>query len=279
MVGEEVSKVSRSKKRSTLEIATIVFLLLFLYFLLRPSGGQNLPQGQFGTPRAAILDQLSLYLPNQNFVQSSTDILTNAGFEVDYYGGNEVTVDLYRRLPSLGYKLIIMRVHSGLMLKENKITKNVAFFTSEPYSTTKYILEQLRDEVTPAIVSFTPVVMENMPVYFAITPEFIKSSMEGRFENAVIIMMGCDGLVYTPMAEALIERGALVYIGWNDVVTIDYVDNATLHLLNGLIVEKKTIWDAVMKTREEIGPDPHYPAELVFYPNIVEVRNFTIRVE
>jgi len=273
-VGEEVSKVSRSKKRSVCEVVLIIFLLSLLYLFLRPSGGQNLPQGQLEKSRAAILDQLSLYLPNQAFVQSSTAILTNAGFEVDYYGGDAVTVDLYRRLPSLGYKLIIMRVHSGLLLEENEITKNVTFFTSEPYSTTEHVLEQLRDQVVPAIVSFTPVVMENMPVYFAITPEFVKSSMDGRFENTVIIMMGCDGLVYTPMAEAFIGRGTLAYIGWNDVVTIDYVDNATLHLLNGLIAERKTIWDAVWDTREEIGPDPNYSANLVFYP--VEVGGYTV---
>jgi len=236
-----------------------------------------LPEGQLGTPRAAILDQLSLYLPNRTFVQSSMSMLTDAGFEVDYYGGNEVTVGLYRRLPFLGYKLIIMRVHSGLMLKGEEITKNVAFFTSEPYSTTKYVLEQLRDEVAAAIVSFTPVVMENEPVYFAITPKFVKSSMEGRFENTIIIMMGCNGLSYTPMAEALIGRGALVYIGWNDVVTIDYVDNATLHLLNSLIADGKTIWDAVMDTREEVGPDPYYPAELVFFP--VEAGKYAVVVE
>jgi len=79
-------------------------------------------------------------------------------------------------------------------------------------------------------------------------------------------MMGCNGLSYTPMAEALIQRVALVYMGWNLPVTIDYVDNATLHLLQGLIAEEKMIGEAVLDTREDIGPDPDYDAELVFYP-------------
>lgn len=107
---------------------------------------------------------------------------------------------------------------------------------------------------------------ESEEAYFVITPKFVRSSMKGSFDNTLIIMMGCDGLIYTPMAEALIGRGALVYIGWNDVVTIDYVDGATIHLLEGLVTGGKTIWDAVMDTRGEIGPDPYYPAELVFYP-------------
>jgi hypothetical protein len=276
-VGEEVL---RHKKRPIFEVVIFVFVVLLLslifYSFLRPSNVGQLPEN-LGTHRAAILDQLSLYLPNQAFIENSTSILENAGFDVDYYPGNEITVDFFRRLPSLGYKLIIMRVHSGLMFKENKITKNVTFFTSETYSTSKYVLEQLRDEVVPAIVAFTPTFMENQPVYFAVAPEFVKSSMEGRFENTVIIMMGCNGLSYTPMAGALIQRGALVYIGWNLPVSIDYVDNATRHLLNGLISEKKTILDAVVDTRNKVGTDPNYDAELVFYPTTAEVQNFTVR--
>jgi hypothetical protein len=276
-VGEEVSG---PKKRPTFKVVVLVLVIFLLslifYSFLRPSNvEQKLPENQL---RAAIVDQLSLYLPNQAFIENSTSILENAGFDVDYYSGNEVTVDFFRRLPSLGYKLIIMRVHSGLMFKEDKITKNVTFFTSEPYSTTKYVMEQLRDEVVPAIVSFTPTFMEDEPVYFAITPEFVRSSMEGRFENTVIVMMGCNGLTYTPMAEALIQRGALVYIGWNLPVSIDYVDNATLHLLNGLISERKTILDAVMDTRREVGTDPTYDAELVFYPVSSQSENYHVRL-
>jgi len=265
-------------KKSVREVVFVVFLLfLIIYLFLQPSDvDKNLPEDQLGTPRAAILDQLSLYLPNQAFVQSSMAILTNDGFEVDYYGENEVTVELYRKLPSLGYDLVILRVHSGLMQKGGEITRNVAFFTSEPYSTTKHISEQLNDEVSVGIPSLEPFEGDE-EAYFVITPKFVRSSMDGRFDNTLIIMMGCDGLAYTPMAEALIERGALAYIGWNDVVTIDYVDNATLHLLNGLIAERKTIWDAVMDTREEVGPDPYYPAELVFYP--VEAGKYAVVVE
>jgi len=149
LVGEEVS---RTKKRPIFEVVIFVFVALLLslifYSFLRPSNVGQLPEN-LGTHRAAILDQLSLYLPNQAFIQNSTSILENAGFDVDYYPGNEITVDFFMRLPSLGYKLIIMRVHSGLMFKENKITKNVTFFTSDTYSTTKYVLEQLRDQVVP----------------------------------------------------------------------------------------------------------------------------------
>jgi len=35
---------------------------------------------------------------------------------VDLWQGEQVTVDFYRQLPDLGYKLIVLRVHSGLLL-------------------------------------------------------------------------------------------------------------------------------------------------------------------
>jgi hypothetical protein len=136
-------EVSRPKKRPIFEVVVLVLVVLlvaFIFYSRRPSNaGQKFPENEL---RAAILDQLSLYLPNQTFIENTTSILTNAGFHVDYYPGNEITVDFFRRLPSLGYRLIIMRVHSGLMFKENKITKNVTFFTSETYSTSKYVMEQ-----------------------------------------------------------------------------------------------------------------------------------------
>jgi hypothetical protein len=90
--------------------------------------------------------------------------------------------------------------------------------------------------------------------------------MKGRFDNAFIIMMGCDALVYTDMAEALIDKGALVCIGWNGPVAADYVDGATLYLLQGLVAKEKTVGEAFLDTREAVGPDPDYGAKLVFYP-------------
>ena len=183
-----------------------------------------------------------------------------AGFNVDYYGGEVVTVEFYKSLPLHDYDLIILRAHSGLVVRDTEITHSVAFFTSEPYSTTKYISEQLSDQVMRAVIS------EGEPAYFGITPKLAKSSMKGRFENTIIIMMGCDGLVYTEMAEALVERGALAYISWNGGVTADHTDKATIHLLRGLITEKQTIRSAVIETMMEVGPDPTAPSTLQYYP-------------
>ena len=54
-------------------------------------------------PKAAIVDQGSLAptsRPNPVFVKKATAILIEAGFSVDYYPGEEVTVEFFRNLPS-----------------------------------------------------------------------------------------------------------------------------------------------------------------------------------
>src|SRR3972149_8656122 len=62
------------------------------------------------TKSAAIVDQLSLTQPNPEFVSSARGILAEAGYGVDYFPGEQGTVDLYRTLPERHYDLIILRV-------------------------------------------------------------------------------------------------------------------------------------------------------------------------
>lgn len=254
--------VSKFDKRLVYKVVFVAFLfLIFYFFILQPSDvDQDLPENQLDTPRAAIVDHLSISRPNPEFIETSTSILTEAGFDVDYYEGGLVTVDFYRNLALHGYGLIILRVHSGINPDEH----STAFFTSEPYSTTEYVGEQLDDQVVRAIISISP--SDDGPTYFAVNSKFVRSSMKGRFDNTFIITMGCDGLAYTDMAEALIDKEALVYIGWNRPVVANYVDRATLHLLQELITEEKTIGEAFLGTRENIGPDPYHGAKLVLYP-------------
>ncbi len=72
--------------------------------------------------KAAIIDQLYDLQPNPAFIEQTTQYLQDYGFEVDLYQGDAVTVDFYRKLPTYGYKLIIFRVHSGLLGVDPKVT-------------------------------------------------------------------------------------------------------------------------------------------------------------
>jgi len=270
------SEPSKKERR----LATAVFLALILFiaaisgyftytFLDQP---QNQTTNQTSSQlKAAIVDQLSLTFPNQTFIQTATNTLKQAGYAVDYYAGEEVTVEFYRNLPTHGYGLIILRVHSSAaeLQGEEFVETSVGIFTSESYSQTKYVYEQLTDQLLMA--SYT---MPQPPYYFAIIPKFVTSSMKGTFQNTIIIMMGCEGLNNTKMAEAFIQKGAKAYIGWKGAVSASHTDQATAILLQYLITEKQAIKQAVDNAIKDVGPDPIYNSQLIYYP--LEAREQTI---
>jgi len=262
------AEIRAYKKRSALIgtaiIATILVVIIALssfliYSYLNPPSNQP-PTSEL---KAAIVDQLSLTVPDQTFIETATNILETANYTVDYYPGEDVTVGFYRNLPTHGYRLIILRVHSSAtsLQGEEFVTSPVVFFTSEPYSETKYVIEQVTDQLGKA--SYAP---PEPPYYFSIHHEFVASSMKGKFQNTTIVMMGCEGLSNTKMAKALVEKGAKVYIGWSGDVSATHTDQATTQLLNHLITEKQTIKQAVTETMKEVGPDPVDESVLHYYP-------------
>ena len=213
--------------------------------------------------KAALVDHLSLTFPNQSFIDNTTEILEQAGYTVDYYPGEEVTVEFYRNLPTHNYDIIILRVHSAAVtLEGNEIVEPpVCFFTSENYSQTRYAREQWDRQLA---IAFYPA---SEPLYyFGIAPKFVTTSMNGKFQNTTVIMMGCEGLNNTKMAEAFVEKGAKAYIGWGDSVSAYHTDTATIQLLKHLITEKQTVEQAVENTMKEVGPDPAYNSILLYYP-------------
>jgi len=259
-----VERRKRRKRKSRKTIygilaVAVVFFCILTYSFLHPKSQININRGS--SYKAAIVDHLSLSAPNQTFIQTATNTLEKAGYTVDYYPGEEVNVELHRNLPTRGYDLIVLRVHSAL---KNASDPPLCLFTSQPYSN-EYLLEQLTDRI--GRVSF---IVDKPPFYFGILPNFIRSSMNGRFENTIIIMMGCNGLTYTKMAEALIEKGAKAYISWNEKVSASHTDKATIHLLQKLTIEKQTIKQAVTETMEEVGPDPIDGSTLQYYPDSVD---------
>ncbi len=237
------------------------FILLICHTIYSFSHLPNVSTPQASRLKAAIVDQLSLSQPNQTFIQTSINILETAGFTVDYYKGEEVTVEFYRNLPTHDYGLIILRVHSALRAN---MGPPVGLFTSEPYSKTKYVYEQLTEQVVR--VSFYEGEEPKEPSYFGIGPEFVKQGMKGKFQSTVIVMTGCNGLTYPYMAEAFIEKGASVYISWSNSVLASHTDLAITRLLQHFTVEKQNLKEAVKKTFKEVGLDPSYRSFLIYYP-------------
>jgi len=185
-------------------------------------------------------------------------------------------VGFYKNLPKHGYGLIVLRVHSGLVEGEKS---PLCLFTSERYSETKYVWEQLTDRLTG--VAYSEEEAERGITYFGVTPKFVQQDMKENFQNTTIIMMGCNGLtellypypVPLPMPQAFIGKGAKVYIGWDLAISADHIDKAIVQLLTYL-TKNQTIKQAVENTMEEVGPDPISESILYYYPT--EAQNYII---
>jgi hypothetical protein len=221
---------------------------------------------------AAIVDALSELNPNPSFEGTATEYLMQAGMSVDIYKSSAVSVEFMKSFPA-GYELVVFRVHSGTS------RHGVFYFTSEQYDESKYEPEQFRDELRPA-----KDYEQGHPQVFAFGAKFVDTYLQGRFQNAIIIGMGCFGAgtsygteeevvmedvsVQTGpnLADAFQRQGAVAVIGWDKLVSLSFSDQASLRLIKALAIEHLTVRQAVETTNREFGPEPTYKSELVFYP-------------
>lgn len=265
----------RRRRLAVLTAGTVCALLVALAaFLALSARSGEAP----GPPKAAIVDQLSLTFPNQDFVDKATGILEGAGYAVDYYPGEQATVEFYRDVPQQDYELLVLRVHSALLKHLTPrpgvssavvdravaaLQDNVFLFTSDSYSDTQYLEEQTALRLVP--VDY----VEHPPPYtgyFGIASDFVRSSMRGKFDGTTVILMGCDGLTFDTTAAAFIEKGAGAVIGWDGAVSAAHTDEATERLLHYLLVEDLAPSEAVARAMADVGPDPSYGSKLQAYP-------------
>jgi hypothetical protein len=148
-------------------------------------------------------------------------------------------------LPSLGYNLIIIRAHQG---------GGQAIITSQPYSPMEFQSEQQNGALAAADV-------DNGPLYFAITPQFVSNDMQGMFSGATVIVMGCAALQGTQdLAVSFLDKGANYFVGWDGSVTIIHTDIATVNMVQLLSTGK----DVPQATSIAGTADPVYGAKLEY---------------
>lgn len=260
----ESENSSRNKRLICVTIAIMAILILASFFLYH---SPNQPS----QPKAAIIDQLSSSqlnqtsrFPNQTFIETTKEMLYTRFPEVDYYSDN-ATVDQYKSLPSLGYRLIIWRAHSALDLKGEFI----AVCSSERYDSGKHN-QYSADQLTLCNITGDP------NFYFAITPKFVEECMSGKFEDTVIIFMSCNGLKqgYTKTAETFVKKGAKAWISWNGWIDASDNDHAITLLLDYLISKNNTISEAVNEVPLYFSPF-YGPSELDYHPR-PEVKDYRI---
>jgi hypothetical protein len=235
--------------------------------------------GQAPSHKAAIIDQLSVRIPNPSFVQSATLTLESAGYSVDYYEADQVNVGFFRDLPTHGYDLIILRAHSAVPRKDlslptdvdpaivdrimSQIGDDVLLFTSEQYNDKAYLDEQKAMRLFPVVYTGD----QGSNTYFAVSSRFVQSSMRGQFHDTTIILMGCSSLATDKTAAALVRKGARAVAGWTDMVTPEHTDGATEQLLQYLLEDHLPMGEAVGKTNDDLGADPSFGSTMRAYPS------------
>ena len=241
---------------AALAVAAIVVLLL--------------SDGADARPRAVIADQLNLTAPDQLFVDEATSMLEGAGYRVDYVPYEDVDVDFYRNLTSHHYEVILLRTHAGLRpVQDGAGTVDAHLFTSEPYSETAYTREQVAGSLKAA--GYNRASVARGELFFAIPVAFVRDSMKGNFGGAAVVLMGCDVFRSENLAEAFVERGAGAVVGWDELVTAEHTDAATLAWLRHYLDDDMSAQDAAAAARTDVGPDPSTGAHLLSYPSSMQL--------
>ncbi len=243
--------------------SVVLLVLLLLAFRLLHRQPATFPSSALAGRTAAIVDQVALTQPNPRFTEQALSYLTEAGFDVDVYEGEDITVEFFRTLPTRGYALILFRTHStNDFLDPVPPGKPVYLYTGERHNRYRYTYLQLTQQIMAGRVLYE----EDAPALFIVGPRFVRESMEGRFDHTLMIIGGCDSLSTSDLAQALVERGASAVVGWNGLVDTTHNDRALLGLLRLLTVEGLPVDQAVSRTRMEVGPDPTYGSEPAYYP-------------
>jgi hypothetical protein len=68
------------------------------------------------------------------------------------------------------------------------------------------------------------------------------------------------------MANTLVEKGVILFIGWNGEVQVEHTDLGILELLENLYSQGKSVEESVNAVMIEVGPDPYYNSRLYYYP-------------
>jgi hypothetical protein len=220
--------------------------------------------------RAAIIDQLHEDIPNYELQTNATSMLEDAGYQVDLYTTKDITVEFYKKLPSMNYNFILIRSHGG----EDSSDENPTFlFTGEKYIKEKYIGEQISRQVGYGFPIYSEELTELKrtdprafdQAYFTIGSKLVKEGMVGTFPNSIIIVGGCESAESHDLMESFLNKGAKHVLGWGATVGSADNDKAMVWLLEEILVKDGSILDAVSEINEEMRPSFRFPAILKLF--------------
>jgi len=261
------------EKKTLLLFTWIIAVAIGIIFSVTPISFQNeFSQFQIldsDVRRAAIIDQLHSEIPNKYFISTSIKYLEDAGYKVDVYTTDEITVDFYKQLPLMNYNFIIIRAHA---LGDGALEESASLFTGEKYRKDRYMNEQYSGQVGKGL-PYLPAEVERLggwevlrdETYFVVGAKLVDELMVGTFPNSIIVLGGCETAETTNLADSLLQRGASEIIGWNGLVTSKDNDDVIMKLLEDTLVNDIDIEQAVQSVMQEYDEKLAVPATLNYY--------------
>ncbi len=238
------------------EIAVLATVVVLVSVFSAQAFVENQTTLDDGILNAAIIDQLHDGMPNTDFQQNATEYFKTAGYDVDLYTTKDITVDFYKKLPSMDYQFIVIRSHATAYLP---MFSSEALFTGEMYSTKKHSADQLSGHIWKAVpynaTQIKKIGWENLSnqTYFVIGSKFVDEKMVGEFPGSVIVLAGCDTTRGKLFSQALLDRGASAVVGWDNTVLSTQNDKVVLALLEKMLVNGEEVPEAVSSVTFEFG--------------------------
>ncbi|MFQ6095377.1 MAG: hypothetical protein ACE5NN_04475 [Candidatus Bathyarchaeia archaeon] len=210
------------------------------------------------TRRSVILDpfnhqfkRLPYYEP---FIRSIIHNLERAGFTVDYYKDNNVTIDLSKRLDNEEYEVIYINTH-GFMDSEGQ----VLIFTGEKHTSEKEKLyqEDIEEERIRCFES-----KGELTGYYYVTPGFFTwYGNDTGYCNALIFIDACHSANNTSMAKAFLDLDAGCYVGWTAYIGIEYDVAMDGKFFRQMCRDGETVEQSIRK----IKPDPNSKSKMTYF--------------
>jgi len=264
----EKSKKVRGKSREigrwtrVIQVISIIVILAVLAGIIglnKPSVNSGSHSYGESTPlvdksKAVLIDGIAFTDPDPEFTRSVEEILSKANITLDIYEGEEVTINLLRKIG--GYGLIILRLHSAI----DEEYRLLYIFSAERFNETGY-LEERETELTA--------IREGVPFYgnesyFALRADLLGDLSDKGLNGSIVILMGCNGTNSQQIIDNLFKRGVKAIIAWDGYVDLNYTDEITVELLKAVYEEHINFDEAVKKVMDERGADPTWNSRLEY---------------
>jgi len=207
------------------------------------------------TKKAILIDQLDKDFPNPILQDTIKDYFKSANYELDIYTTDEITVDFFKKLPSMNYDFVIIRSHALAVWNE---VPSAWIFTGEKYTEDKYVSEQNSGYVSRGVPFRVSTANElgfeeaSKSRLFMIGSKLITEKMDGRFPGSVIVLAGCDTMALPELADSFISRGASQVVGWDGLIDSNNNDLVLRNLLKQTFLFENGVQKSVDIVNEEL---------------------------